>query len=455
MTPAAVTVPEVAPPVAWSFPLPVTWQEDNGLTVHYYRLPGQHVLACRLGLPVPLSAEPADREGLALLLTRCLDEGTARRSAEDLAEELERRGIALGAGAGERGMVASLDVVGHHLGDALGLLTECLAEASYPEPEVARQVRTRLADIAHELADPAGRAALEFQRTYFDPADRASRPTGGSRETVAAITPDSVRDFHAQVVHPRGAVLVVAGDLPEAEVRALVGTTLGRWHGRAGAAEPAEPDPGSRAADAARVVVVDRPGSVQAQLHVGAAGPGRDHPLGWGVFQVLSFALGGSPTARVDRVLREQRGYTYGIRAGFRPRRRGGQFLASGAVRGESAVLALEELLSVLEVEPGDLTEEELRHSADFLARTAPGRYATADVVADEALGLAMEQLPLDFVTRTVEQVRSLETPVAREAWVAQRPCNWTVVLVGDLTDRVDELEALGRGPVQVVLAGQ
>ena len=130
--------------------------------------------------------------------------------------------------------------------------------------------------------------------------------------------------------------VVVAGDLSGLDVAALA-DGVARPVGRTTASEVAEgaDAPAARAADAARIVLVDRPGSVQSELSVGCAGPDRRVDGGWAPYPVLAFVLGGSPNARVDAVLREEKGYTYGIRSGFRPRRRGGLFLTSGSVRAD------------------------------------------------------------------------------------------------------------------------
>lgn len=441
--------PEVAAPPRWSFPAPDRFVLSNGLAVQAFDMPGQHVLSVQLGIPAPLAGEPADVEGVGLIMARCLDQGTARHTADEMAELLDRKGIALHAGVGERGILVEVDVISRNLGEALDLMVECLTEASFPDSEVRREVRHRLADIGQDHADPGSLAALHFIATYFDPADRASRPGGGSRGTVTAITPESVRDYYAATVHPDGAVLAVAGDLTGIDLPTLLETAFARWVSNPGH-RPARVDPGTRAADAGRMLLVERPGSVQTELHLGGPGPTRSDPLGWGPYQVLSFAVGGSPQARIDRVLREERGYTYGIRAGFRPRARTGLFTALGSVRGEVTIEAVAALLDILDLRGADLTDGELAHAAGYQARTAPGRFATCEAVAGEAVSLALDGLGVDFVTRTVDQVRTLDPDVARAAWERHRGEPWTVVLVGD-PQHAAGIEALGRGPVDVV----
>lgn len=470
MSAAVPPRPDVAPPAPWEFPVPRRTRLDagrdpaldtgrgpgTGLTVLAFHVPGQHVLSVRLGIPAPLSSEPTGLEGVALIMARCIDEGSQRHTAEELAELMERRGIALGCGIGERGVVVDVDVAAPHLEPALELLTECLTEPTFPDREVRRHVRHRLADIAHELADPASRAALEFITTYFDPTDRASRPSGGSRSSVAAVTPESVRAFHRVAVQPDGATLVVAGDLAGVDLDGAIGRTVGAWSAPGPAealARQVQADPGVRAPDAGRTVFVDRPGSVQTELYVGRPGPARRDPFGWGTYQVLSLVLGGSPQSRIDRVLREDKGYTYGIRAVFRPRASTGVLAVSGSVRAEVTAPALEALMEVLELTGSDLTDTELADAAAYVARTAPGRYATADAVAAEAVSLALDGLDTAFVSDSLAQARALDPSVARDAWDAHRQQPWTIVLVGDAAAHADAVSALGVGPVTVVPA--
>lgn len=444
--------PDVAEPTPWSFPEPSVHRLGNGVTVQLFDRPGQHVLALRVGIPAPLAVEPEGAEGVALLMSRCLDEGTAHRDGDAMAAELERHGVALGAGVGERGVLVDLDVTARHLRPSLELLTECLAEPVFPEQEVRRHQRVRLAEIAHEQADAAFRAALQFAQTYYAPEDRAHRPGGGTASSVAALTPEAVRDHHRATVRPGGARLVVAGELGDHDrLLAALEETLGTWRGPDELPTRPLRSSGVRAGDAGRVVFVDRPGSVQTEVYAGRPGPDRRDRRGWGAYQVLSMVMGGSPQARVDRLLREERGYTYGFTAGFRPRSRGGLFVAAGAVRSDATAAALADLVGILGMSGAELTEDEVRRAGRFLARTAPGRYATADVVAAEAMGLAMDGLDPAFVTTNLEQVRDLGRDGAAAAWDAWAEEPWTVVLVGDAATCAADVEALGLGPFELV----
>ena len=188
------------------------------------------------------------------------------------------------------------------------------------------------------------------------------------------MTRDDVVSFHARHVAPAEATLVVAGDLLGLDVVAEVEQALGGW------ATPSEfvaarsvAGGASSAEDRARVVVVDRPGSVQTEILVGCPGPDRHVEGGWAPYPVLGFVVGGSPTARIDAVLREEKGYTYGIRLGFRPRRKGGLFLTSGSVRADVTVESVDLLIDILDAARDGFTPEETRQRGRLHRQDRPG----------------------------------------------------------------------------------
>ena len=243
----------------------------------------------------------------------------------------------------------------------------------------------------------------------------------------------------------------IAGDLSDLDVASEIEQALGSWSG--GAAEPVEPREAARALEATRVVFLDRPGSVQTEFYVGCPGPDHSVEDGWAPYQVLGFVVGGSPSARVDAVLREEKGFTYGIRSGFRPRRRGGMFLTSGSVRADSTVEALGLLLDILDTAREGFTAQETKAGVDFIGRTAPGRYATADAVAEEAAGLSLEGLTTDFTTENLLALAEVDAASLAAAYGRYVNGEWTVVVVGDASLYAEGVRGLDRGEVSVLPA--
>ena len=356
---------------------------------------------------------------------------------------MERHGMVLGAGVSDGGLLVDVDVPQRHLGTAAALVTEALADPVFPEDEVRRILRNRLAEIEQERASSAHRAAREVARTLWDPADRASRPTGGTTETIGALTRDDLVEFHATTVGPQGATVVLAGDLTDVDVAAVLESTLGTWAAPRAPAGRAAGRPGARCRCRRASSSSTGPARCRPRSPSARPGPDRSTPGGWAPYPVLSFVLGGSPSARIDAVLREEKGYTYGIRSSFRPRVAGGSFVTSGSVRSEVTGEAVEILLGILDGAREGFTDAEVRSGVDYVGKTAPGRYATADAVADETAALALEALPLDFTTRNLRAVAELGRDDLDEAYRRVATGEWTVVLVGDAATR----GARARGP--------
>ncbi len=444
--------PAVVPPEPYTFPEGRRRTLDNGLEVVAYDVPGQYVHSVRVALPLPLARERRDIEGVATIMARSMDEGTARYSSAEFALLLERRGVALGTSISEAGLTVDIDVAKRHLGYALDLLRQVITEPAFPATEIDRHRKTRLAEIEQERAMPAQRGAIELIATYFDEAERASRPTAGSRETVRSITREDVVAFHADNVSPVGGTVVIAGDLDGVDAIAEIEAALGGWTPPPAPGSAASPWEAARVADTReRIVFIDRSGAVQTELAVACPGPDRSFSGGWSPYPVLGFMVGGSPNARVDAVLREEKGYTYGIRSVFRPRRRGGMFLTSGSVRADSTVEALGLLLDLLDGGREGFTDEEVRAGVDFVSMTAPGRYATADAIADEAASLSLEGLTTAFTTANLRDMVTLEADRLQAAYRAFVDGRWTIVVVGDAASHLEGIRALGRGDVTVV----
>ncbi|MER8009809.1 pitrilysin family protein [Streptomyces sp. NPDC094149] len=441
----------------WAFPAPTRGELDNGLTVLRCHRPGQQVVAVEVLLDAPLEAEPAGFDGVATIMARAFSEGTDKHSAEEFAAELERCGATLDAHADHPGVRLSLEVPASRLAKALGLLADALRAPAFADGEVERLVRNRLDEIPHELANPSRRAAKELSKELFPATSRMSRPRQGTEETVEKIDAAAVRAFYDRHVRPATATAVVVGDLTGIDLDALLGETLGAWTGSR--AEP-RPVPPVTADDTGRVIIVDRPGAVQTQLLIGRVGADR-HDRVWPAQVLGTYCLGGTLTSRLDRVLREEKGYTYGVRAFGQVLRSaadgtGASMLAiSGSVDTPNTGPALDDLWKVLRtLAEGGLTDAEVDVAVQNLVGVAPLKYETAAAVASTLADQVEQHLPDDYQATLYQQLAATGTVEATAAVVNAFPVDRLVtVLVGDAAQIKEPVEALGIGEVTVVSA--
>lgn len=449
--------PQAGRPKPWAFPAPERGTLDNGLTVLRCHRPGQQVVAVEVLLAAPLEAEPAGLDGVATIMARAFSEGTDKLSAEEFAAELERCGATLDAHADHPGVRLSLEVPVSRLPKALGLLADALRAPAFADSEVERLVRNRLDEIPHETANPARRAAKELSKELFPATSRMSRPRQGTEETVQKIDSAAVRAFFDKHVRPATSAAVIVGDLTGVDLDALLAETLGDWTGSS-----AEPRPvlSVAADDTGRVIIVDRPGAVQTQLLIGRVGADR-HDRVWPAQVLGTYCLGGTLTSRLDRVLREEKGYTYGVRAFGQvlraaPDGTGIAMLAiSGSVDTPNTGPALDDLWKVLRTLAAEgLTDAERDIAVQNLVGVAPLKFETAAAVAGTLADQVEQYLPDDYQATLYQQLAATGTVEATAAAVSAFPVDRLVtVLVGDAAQIQEPVKALGIGEVTVVPA--
>ncbi|MCL2316045.1 MAG: insulinase family protein [Actinomycetia bacterium] len=449
----ALPRPVVGKPLPWTFPRPLDCVLDNGLRVQAFHLPGQYIVTANVLLDAPLSAEPRTQEGVATLALRACDEGTPGHPGATLAEAIENQGATLGGAASLWGSTLGVHAPATRLEPALGLLAEILADPTYDDTDIARHVALRLAEIGQVVANPAGSAAWAIRAATSDAASRASRPNGGLAETVGPLTPVDVRAFHDRWWDPRTATVIIAGHLPQ-HFEQLLQATLGTWSPTV--PEPPAPlHPNTLPAGRRRVWVVDHPEAVQADIRLGRMTPTRTDPA-WPAAQVASIALGGSFGSRLNTVLREKHGFTYGASCSFTPSVAGALFTAQASCRLDVAVEATCLALETLDVARAPLTDAEASDAIAYAVGVAPLRYDTAEAVAAQAGALAQAGLPASWIDDYHEGLRAVTADRATAVfaeWVD--PAAVHLVLAGPADALVEPLIRCGLDVAVVDAAGR
>lgn len=431
--------PEVTPPPRWNFPEPAPRWLDNGLQVLTCHRDGQHVAAVSLILNAPLSLEPAEAEGVATITQRCLDEGTLSHPGPEFAERLEDIGAALGGSAGYSASELFVEVPTNRLGEALPLLAEVVREPELRADDVDRHQALRLAEIEHTLANSAQRAQLAFRAACVPSRFRASRMAGGDATTVAAVTRDAVAEFHGKYYRPEGATLVISGDLSK-DVFAQATAAFGDWQ-VPGAPEVTHQAPTSRRP---RCWLIDRPGAVQADVRLGGFGIDRGDPR-WPDLQVACHALGGAFLSRLNRVLREERGFTYGVHLNNVPMRSGGLLTVQGSFRTEVVPEALDLARQLLDVSARPITAAEVADAVNYTNGVAPLRYSTAHGVTERIAALVAAGLSTEFVNaNSLALARVTPESATRAITDLLKPDALTLVVVGDAAALAEPLTAAG-----------
>lgn len=448
---AVVVAERPAPgePRPYAFPPFTRARLDNGLSVIIVDLPGRPLVAASLVITSGVADEPADLAGATVLMARALTEGTERYDAIRLVEVTERLGASLHAEAGWDSTSVAVDVPADRLPATLDLIEEVLARPTFPAAEVERLRDERLNDILQARADPRRRAEEAFIGAIYAGSSPYRRPAAGLAETVARLDAATSRAEMAQRFDPARMTLVVGGDLAGLDVPALAAERFGSWTAHPNAAAPAQADASPAATDR-RILVVHRPGSVQTEIRIGHPGAPR-RIADYHAIAVMGAALGGLFNSRLNRKLREEKGYTYGASAGFDLRRSAGPFAARAAVNTEVTVPAVIDILAELDGIRTGVTEAEVAEARDYLVGVFPLRFETAGAVVGALGGLVVQGLPDDELSRYRPAIQAVSADdVIAAARTHVRPDEAAIVLVGDADAFLPSLEAAGLGPIAV-----
>jgi len=421
----------------------------TGLDLRVARMNRLPMVSLNLFMRAGEAALGRDVGGLAVLTADALEGGTRKRSGSELAEALERIGARVSGSGGWEGTSIGLSCLAERLPEALGLLSEMLLEPAFPDDEVERAREQQLASIRQRAMDPGALATDVARRHYFAPDVPYARAVDGSVASIEGVTPGAMRGYVDANYRPGGGGLVVVGDVDSGEVRAMVDEHLGGFTGVPATATSFESEPASRDR---KVWIVHRPGAVQSEIRVGHVGAPRSIP-DYYPLSIANMVLGGMFTSRLNLNLREENGFTYGVRSRFAFRTQAGPFQVSTAVGNDVTADAVREIMhEVDKMASGGPTEDEVAAARDYAAGVFGLQLETAGQVATRVSQLVVYGLPDDHYDRYRDVARAVTRDEAAEAAAKHmRPNEAQIIVVGDADVVGDPLRALGLGPVEVV----
>lgn len=424
-----ITPPEVLAGKPWSFPTARAAHLSNGVRVLAYHCPGQHVIAVTVFFDVPLTVEPREIEGVAAMTGRCLTQGAGGRTAEEFADALAICGADLDASASPDGFAVRMSVPTTHLGAGVTLLADAIRRPDFIESEFEHELRLRLQEIEQARAYPQ-HVAVELLNAALFADQRAARPTAGGAASVEAITRADVQQFATTYLTPALATVIVAGDFSTGDPLAEVEAALGNWRGDVPAIDRL---PAPAVSEHPQVLLVDWPDAPQATLRVAGPGIPRSDPR-WPALFVANFAVGGTFSSRINTVLREQKGVTYGASSSLDTARGAGLVTVSTAVRSDATAEAVADVVDILrEASAGGLTDDEVATGVRAASESAPLGFERADAVAARVELLLAQGLPLDHVDANLANIRAVTTDAADAAYrTIVQPEQLTFVVVGD-----------------------
>jgi zinc protease len=412
----------------------------NGLQVIAVLHHEQPAVSIRLIVRAGGAQDPADKPGVATLAAALLDQGTATKSAEQIASAIDSIGGAMGTGAGSDLTFINAVVMKDSLDVALDLVSDVARHPAFAAEEIERQRQQILSGLKVSYDDPDYLAGVVFDRLVYG-GHPYGRPDAGTPQSVASIGRSDLAAFHKAWFGANNAILAIVGDVTADEAFAGAERAFGNWE-KATSTPARPPDP---PAPARRLIVVDRPGAVQTEIRVGNVALARKHPD----FLALDLAtkiLGGEGGNRLHRVLRSERGLTYGASADANALKESGDIVANTDTRSESTGEALRLIVDEFwRLQRQRVSERELADAQAYLTGSFPLSIETPSAIALQVLNAVFYGLDLNELQTYRERVNAV-TPddIQRVAREYLRPDQLSIVLVGDASVFAKQLPGVG-----------
>ena len=445
--PWRLQVPKPGPAPAISLPSAQSFKLANGMTVIHHHNPALPLVAAELIVRAGAYANPAARPGLAGFTATMLDEGTATRSAPQIAEELAQLGASVGIASGAESSRISLLSLKANFPGTLAVAADLLRNPVFPEAELVRQRASRLAELTQLGEDASALADLVAADAVYG----AQHPFGhgelGTEAAILATSRDDLVGFWQRHYLPNNAALVVSGDLTLSEATELAEAAFGSWQaGPLTASVVAAPVP-----TRANAVLVPKADATQTALQVTLPGAARGTP-DFAALEVMNAALGGLFTSRINNNLREEKGYSYGVFSQFDYRRATGSFDIAGSVRTNATGASVSEILKeIAAMREQPLPAAELDNARNAQVLSLPGHFDTNEGVGASLAGLFVYDLPLDYYSTLAAQFAKVTAAqvqaVARHYLVPEK---LVVVAVGDRKKIEPQLKKLKLGTIDV-----
>jgi zinc protease len=377
---------------------------DNGLTVilmEYKRVPA---VFFRMIVRGGSALDPPNMEGVASIATSVMREGTETRSSSDIADAIDFVGGSLSVAAGADYCAANAQVLKKYALTGLNLLTDIILHPAFPEDEIERERKQRLANLESLKEDPASIASIVFKKDVY-----GTHPYGrqmfGTRASLDAITRNDLINFYNKVFVPNNATLAVVGDFVSSEMLEKISTAFGEW---ASGEVPTISISLPIKLEGRKIVLVNKPDATQTQMVFGNIGMDIKNADYFAV-QVANTIFGGGFTSRLVDELRIKRSLTYGANSGFSSSLYGGTYSIATFTKNSSLNETIDVVLDQLKkYRANGASPEELQKGQNYIAGSFARTLQTPDALAAWLTDIEIYGFPRNYLETYIQNLRKV-----------------------------------------------
>ena len=382
-----------------------------------------------------------DKNGVANLMTDVMMEGTATKTPQELEEEIEMLGASINMFTTRESIIIQVNTLVRNYEATLALVEEILTQPRWDLEEFGRIKTATINQVKRSSANPNAVAGRVFNKLMYGEDHIFAYPTSGTVESIEAISMEDVKAFYAKNFSPSISRFHIVGKIDQNKALAGLKNLEANW----AAKDVTIPEyPIADARDKSSVYFVDIPGAKQSVIQIGNIAMARDNKDFYPA-EVMNYALGGAFNGVVNRILREEKGYTYGARTSFGGSKIPGTFRASSSVRtnttGESVEIFRDEINKYKE----GITQEDLDFTKNALIKSNARRFETQFALLGMLQEMSTYGLDPNYIEGEEAIVRNMT--LERHKELANKyldPSKMAYLVVGDAESQYTQFRDMG-----------
>lgn len=385
--------------------------------------------------------EPKEKSGVSELTSSMLQQSTLKTSAEEIENKLDRLGSSVNVYSGDEDFSISIQTTKPNLTATLKIIEESFFEPKFDKEEFELEKKRQLDGITQGLTNASVLAENAYRRVLYGSDHIMSYPSNGTSETVSALTIDDVKNFYNSL-NSSMLTIAVTGDATKEEIEKELSFLSKLKSGSPlAAAETSVPK-----IEKTKIYFVDKKNAAQSEIRIGYLALPFDYQGDFYKNNIMNYSFGGAFNSRINFLLRETKGWTYGTRSHFSGTKYAGPFTISGGFKANTTDSTLVEMFNELKkfTDKG-IDDGELSFTKNAIAQNDALKYESPMQKLGFIKRVLEYDLPKDYVSTQTHILNRISKDEVNQYAKKFLPYNnMVVVVVGDKATNLEKVKKLG-----------
>jgi zinc protease len=381
------------------------------------------------------------KPGITAFGSSMLTKGTKLRNSEQIAEDTDYIGAKINSFTSWDFTAITIDCLNEFFEKSLEIASDCLLNSVFEDSETEILKGRLIANVMQDNADSEYLASLAFNSTFYK-YNHYGHSMNGTQNSLLSITNKELRKWYENLLNNSGFILLVAGNFNKED---MIKLCMKYFAGLIRNPEIKKNYIIYNKINGLEVTAINKPGALQASLRMGRKAISPENKL-FPALQLANTIFGGFFLSRLNELLREKLGYTYGISSYINSRKYASSLMINSSLNHDKISDSIKKILEEMQIFSTELsTDEELERAKQFLLGTFLRSSESPKQLLNLLLSIIIKDLPLNYYDEMYNKIPFISK---EEIFLTQKkyfkPENLVIAVSGDIEILEKELAKFG-----------